>query len=142
MRKIYFNIIAVAALALSLAACQKPHYVLPTAEREGFTSISAFFTSGEYNNLELAKLYVTDEMVTVDNNTYYFDEDGYMVTSKLMKIGQQKYYFGANGKMYTNRNFKLANGKKYHADENGVVKLVRKPKKTKKDTTAAAETQP
>ena len=97
---------------------------------------------GERYYFDADGLYVTDEMVTVDNNTYYFDEDGYMVTSKLMKIGQQKYYFGANGKMYTNRNFKLANGKKYHADENGVVKLVRKPKKTKKDTTAAVETQP
>ena len=97
---------------------------------------------GERYYFDADGLYVTDEMVTVDNNTYYFDEDGYMVTSKLMKIGQQKYYFGANGRMYTNRNFKLANGKKYHADENGVVKLVRKPKKTKKDTTAAAETQP
>lgn len=86
-------------------------------------------------------LYVTDEKVTVDGSTYYFDANGHMVTGKLIKLGDQKYYFGANGKMYTNRNFKLANGKKYHADENGVVKIVKKTKKTKKDT-AAAETQP
>lgn len=77
-------------------------------------------------------LYVTDEKVTVGNSTYYFDEDGHMVTSKLRKIGQQKYYFGADGKMYADRNFKLANGKKYHADENGVVKQVKKVKKQKK----------
>ncbi len=77
-------------------------------------------------------LYVTDEKVTVGNNTYYFDADGHMVTGKMVKIGQQKYYFGADGKMYADRNFKLANGKKYHADENGVVKQVKKVKKQKK----------
>ncbi len=77
-------------------------------------------------------LYVTDEKVTVENNTYYFDADGHMVTGKMVKIGQQKYYFGADGKMYADRNFKLANGKKYHADENGVVKQVKKVKKQKK----------
>ena len=55
-----------------------------------------------------------------------------MVTGKMVKIGQQKYYFGADGKMYADRNFKLANGKKYHADENGVVKQVKKVKKQKK----------
>ncbi len=94
MRKICFNIVAVAALALSLAACQKPHYVLPTAEREGFTSISAFFTSGEYNNLELAKLYVTDEMVKdgrlVIPVPYYYPETSDNPTTKYMSSVRMK----------------------------------------------------
>ena len=87
---------------------------------------------GEQYYFDNQGLYVTDEKVTVGNNTYYFDADGHMVTGKMVKIGQQKYYFGADGKMYADRNFKLANGKKYHADENGVVKQVKKVKKQKK----------
>ena len=87
---------------------------------------------GEQYYFDDQGLYVTDEKVTVGNNTYYFDADGHMVTGKMVKIGQQKYYFGADGKMYADRNFKLANGKKYHADENGVVKQVKKVKKQKK----------
>ena len=87
---------------------------------------------GERYYFDNQGLYVTDEKVTVGNDTYYFDADGHMVTGKMVKIGQQKYYFGADGKMYADRNFKLANGKKYHADENGVVKQVKKVKKQKK----------
>lgn len=87
---------------------------------------------GEQYYFDDQGLYVTDEKVTVGNNSYYFDADGHMVTGKMVKIGQQKYYFGADGKMYADRNFKLANGKKYHADENGVVKQVKKVKKQKK----------
>ena len=88
MKGKHTRILAMAVLAASLVACQKPHYVLPTTEREGFTSISAFFTSGEYNNLELAKLYVTDDMVKegrlVIPVPYYYPETSDNATTKYM----------------------------------------------------------
>ena len=53
---------AIAALAMAYS-CQKPEYILPDAERQGFTSVSAYFTSGQYEGSVLAKLEVTQEML-------------------------------------------------------------------------------
>ena len=78
MKKIYYIISAASALLLALASCQKPHYVLPTADRDGFTSLSAYFTSGKYDGMELARLAVTDEMIAegrlVVKVPYYYPE--------------------------------------------------------------------
>ena len=49
----------IAALAL-FSSCQKPEYVEPTAERQGITSLTAYFTSGKFVDQQLAKL-------TIDN---------------------------------------------------------------------------
>lgn len=59
MKKIY-NLIFIAVLALA-ASCQKPEYVEPTADRQGITSLTAYFTSGKYVDQAIAKLDVTDE---------------------------------------------------------------------------------
>lgn len=59
MKKIY-NLIFIAVLALA-ASCQKPQYVEPTADRQGITSLTAYFTSGKYVDQAIAKLDVTDE---------------------------------------------------------------------------------
>jgi len=48
----------------TLASCHKPEYVLPTATRQGLTSLSAIITSGQYTDQELARLTITDEDVT------------------------------------------------------------------------------
>ena len=66
MKKIF--LLAIAALAL-FSACQKPEYVEPTAERQGITSLTAYFTSGKYVDQAIAKLDVTDE-----NMDYYVIE--------------------------------------------------------------------
>lgn len=65
MKKIYYLLIV---SALALASCQKPEYVEPTVERQGITSLTAFFTSTstQYEDKELAKLVVTDP----DADTY------------------------------------------------------------------------
>lgn len=64
MKKVLtYAIGAALASVLLFSSCQKPHYVLPTAERDGFTSLSVYITSGEYNGKELAKFTVTDEMI-------------------------------------------------------------------------------
>ena len=46
--------------ALTAVACHKEEYVAPTAERQGLTSLTAYFAFGPYEDLELAKLDVTD----------------------------------------------------------------------------------
>ncbi len=57
MKKIFYLLFAGVLL---LASCQKPQFVEPTAERQGITSLTAYFTSGPYVEKELGKLTVTD----------------------------------------------------------------------------------
>lgn len=58
MKKIYYLLI-VSALAL-ISSCQKPEYVEPTVERQGITSLTAYFTSGKFVDQQLAKLEISD----------------------------------------------------------------------------------
>ena len=57
MKRIYIVFLFVLA---ALSGCQKPQYVEPTLERQGITSLTAYFTMGDYEGLELAKLTVQD----------------------------------------------------------------------------------
>lgn len=76
--KRFISALTIMALAATYS-CQKPEYILPDAERQGFTSISAFFTSGQYEGSVLAKLEVTQEMLDegmlVVPVPYYFPEE-------------------------------------------------------------------
>jgi len=56
--------LTILACIVALASCHNPEYVLPTAERQGLTSLTAIITSGVYEGQELAKLSVTDEDAT------------------------------------------------------------------------------
>lgn len=75
MKKIYY-LILVAVLAL-VASCQKPQFIPPTAERQGITSLTAYFTTGKYVDQQLAKLDVTDENMDyfVIEIPWYFPEE-------------------------------------------------------------------
>ena len=57
MKKIY--ILLVGAMAL-FSACHDPEYVLPTADHQGFTSLTAIFTSGPFVGQEMAKLNISE----------------------------------------------------------------------------------
>ena len=72
---LYFS--AIVMLALVMTACQDPEYVLPTADRQGITSITALFTQGKYAEVEAAKLTVTDPDQTdfVIPIPWYYPED-------------------------------------------------------------------
>ncbi len=87
-------------ILLAAAACQKPHYVLPTAERDGFTSLSAYITSGQYNGSELAKLAVTDEMIADGRLEikipYYYPETSDDATTKYLSEVRMKAELGKN----------------------------------------------
>lgn len=58
MKKIYYVLFAV-ALAFA-SSCQEPQFVEPTADRQGITSLTAYFTSGKYTEMEMGKLTVSD----------------------------------------------------------------------------------
>ncbi|MBR5300222.1 MAG: DUF5018 domain-containing protein [Bacteroidales bacterium] len=58
MKKIYY-LMAAGILAIA-ASCQKPQFVEPTAERQGITSLTAFFTSGKYVDKEMGRLVVPE----------------------------------------------------------------------------------
>lgn len=46
-------------LALT-SACQEPQFVEPTAKRQGITSLTAYFTSGKFTEMEIGKLVVPE----------------------------------------------------------------------------------
>ncbi len=58
MKKIYF--IALAVLAC-LSSCQKPDFVEPTAERQGITSLEAYFTFGKFVDQLMARYVIEDD---------------------------------------------------------------------------------
>lgn len=94
MKNILYRIFAVGILACVLCSCHEPEYVKSTADREGFTSLSAYFTSGENNNMLLAKLDVTDEMIKdgrlVVPVPYYYPEESDNSTTKYMTCVRMK----------------------------------------------------
>lgn len=60
MMKKIFNFLIIGALLL-MASCQKPEHVLPTADRQGITSITAIFTWGPNQDEEMVKYLISDD---------------------------------------------------------------------------------
>lgn len=55
------RILAISAVVLFVvAACHKPEYIEPTANRQGLTSLTAIMVDGPYAGQELGKLAITD----------------------------------------------------------------------------------
>ena len=52
--------ILLACLASCLAACHQPEPVAPTADRQGITSLSAYFAFGPYEGQEMGRLEISD----------------------------------------------------------------------------------
>ena len=52
-KNILYLLLGILALTSS---CQDPEYVLPTADRQGITSLTALFTSGPYVDKEAVVL--------------------------------------------------------------------------------------
>ena len=53
------SLIILLAASLAFAACE-PEYVLPTAQRQGITSLVAYFAFGDYEGQELGRLEIND----------------------------------------------------------------------------------
>ncbi|MBR4809848.1 MAG: DUF5018 domain-containing protein [Bacteroidales bacterium] len=79
--------ITVAAIILA-AGCQ-PEYVLPTADRQGITSLVAYFANGPYEGQELGRLEINDPQATryVIPIPWYFPENSDDITTPyLIKV--------------------------------------------------------
>lgn len=56
MKKNLLYILAVVLIAVSFSSCEDPQYVRPTADRQGLTSLTAIYTSGQFTDQEMARL--------------------------------------------------------------------------------------
>lgn len=83
MKPIFISIFASLAV---LSACHEPQFVEPTADRQGLTSVTAFFTFGPFVDQEMAKLTITDETATrlVIPVPYYYPESSDDETAPYM----------------------------------------------------------
>ncbi len=83
MKKILYTLFAGALL---LAGCQKPQFIEPTVERQGITSLTAYFTSGKYTEMVMGSLTVTDPNADrfVIPIPWFYPEDSDDVTTLYM----------------------------------------------------------
>lgn len=85
MKKIFY-LLSVTALAL-LSSCHQPEFVEPTIERQGITSLTAYFTQGKFVEKEMGKLELTgDENLDCYEIPimYYYPEESDDVTTLEM----------------------------------------------------------
>ncbi len=87
MKTKIFNTGMMLALALAFTGCAEEENVAPTANREGITSLSAYFTSGTYQDKLAAQLSTTSSETTdyVIPIPYYYPEESDYVPSEDMK---------------------------------------------------------
>ena len=78
-------IIFLAAALLFAAGCQ-PEYVLPTAQRQGITSLVAYFAFGDYEGQEIGRLEIDDPEATryVIPIPWYFPENSDDITTPYL----------------------------------------------------------
>ena len=84
MKRIVYFLITI--LACGVTACHQPEYVLPTAERQGITSLSAFFSFGPFEGQELGRLEISDPEADryVIPIPWYFPESSDDITTPYM----------------------------------------------------------
>jgi len=84
MKSIRYTLLA--CLAFCLAACHQPEPVAPTADRQGITSLSAYFAFGPYEGQEMGRLEISDP--DVDRYEipipWYFPETSDDITTPYM----------------------------------------------------------
>ena len=73
-------------LACCTVACHKPEFVAPTADRQGITSLAAYFAFGPYEGQELGRLEIADPDVDryVIPIPWYFPETSDDITTPYM----------------------------------------------------------
>ena len=80
------RLLIILSLALVAVACHQPEYVKPTAERQGITSLTAYFTYGPFVDQEMAKLSIDDPEQSrfVIPVPYYYPESSFDETEIYM----------------------------------------------------------
>lgn len=87
MKKLY--ILLFAGLLAVVASCQKPQYVEPTVERQGITSLTAYFTSGKFTEMEMGKLTISDpdmDRYVIPIPWFYPEESDDVTTLHMTKV--------------------------------------------------------
>lgn len=83
MKRILYTLIFAALL---ITSCHKPEYVLPTAERQGISSLVAYFTFGPFVDQEMGRLEISDPDMDryVIPIPWYFPESSDDITTPYM----------------------------------------------------------
>ncbi len=87
MKKMFYLLFAVALAIVS--SCQKPQFIEPTADRQGITSLTAYFTSGPNIEKEMGKLVVTDptaDRYVIPIPWFYPEESESQTTHYMTKV--------------------------------------------------------
>ena len=87
MKSIRYTILA--CLAFCLAACHQPEPVAPTADRQGITSLSAYFAFGPYEGQEMGRLEISDPDVDryeIPIPWYFPETSDDITTPYMMKV--------------------------------------------------------
>ena len=63
---------------------------------------------------------VAGKLAKLNDEKYYFDEEGVMQKNALVQVGKKLYYFGKDGKLVHDKKFVLK-GKKYYSNSRGIV---------------------
>ncbi len=88
MKKIYYLLFA-GVLAIA-ASCQEPQFIEPTAERQGITSLTAYFTHGKYTEMEMGKLVVPEgenpDRYVIPIPWFYPEESDDVTTLHMAKV--------------------------------------------------------
>ena len=84
MKKI--SIILFAASLILVASCHKPEHVAPTADRQGISSLVAYFTFGPYEGQEMGRLEISDPSADryVIPIPWYFPENSDDISTPYM----------------------------------------------------------
>ncbi|MCQ2177350.1 MAG: DUF5018 domain-containing protein [Bacteroidales bacterium] len=84
--------LAILTVLVAVTSCHKPEYVLPTADRQGLTSLTAIFTFGPYVDQEMAKLTIEDdtaERFVIPVPFYYPVTSDYQTLAYMTKVRVQ-----------------------------------------------------
>ena len=75
--------------ALALAACHKPEFVEPTADRQGITSLAAYFAFGPFEGQEMGRLEISDpeaDRYEIPIPWYFPESSDDITTPYMMKV--------------------------------------------------------
>lgn len=101
MNKIQY--ILILGLLVLASSCQEPQFVEPTAERQGITSLTAYFTSGQYTEMEMGRLEIPTD-VDIDRYVipipWFYPEETYDVTTLHMSSVRVRAELAENCSIY------------------------------------------
>ena len=86
MKKTLLLLVTAAALA---AACHKPEFVEPTADRQGITSLAAYFAFGPFEGQEMGRLEISDpeaDRYEIPIPWYFPESSDDITTPYMMKV--------------------------------------------------------